>query len=68
MLIHKGQPLNANPQGGIPVSRQRVQQVAKQYGFKDVMVWNGKNYTYSFGESEHGGVFSSEGCSSTGKK
>jgi len=48
VLMHQGQPLNANPQGGIPVDRERVQRVAKQFGFKNVMVWNGKNYTYAF--------------------
>jgi hypothetical protein len=45
VVIHKGQPLNANPQGGRPVSRERALQVAKQFKLPDNLpTWDGKGF------------------------
>lgn len=51
VLYHQGQPLNANPQGGQPVDRDRVRRVAKQYGLPTTLpVWDGKKFSGSLKE------------------
>lgn len=55
VLYHQGQPLNANPQGGQPVDRDRVKRVAKQHGIAlTIPVWNGKDFSGTIDECSTG--------------